>query len=93
MTYWILGFALAAVVVVVVAALLLGIIWQCQRIVRLARTGLEVVQQIDLNTRCIWSLGETGAVAGRLLDGASSIERNAAAIVRAVSHESDERAA
>ena len=93
MTYWTLGFAVAAAVVVVVAALLLGIIWQCQRIVRLSRTGLAVVEEIDRNTRCIWLLGETGAVAGRLLEGASAIERNAGAIVRAVSHDIDERAA
>lgn len=93
MTYWLLGFGLAAVVVVVVAVLLLGIIWQCQRIIRLARTGLEVVEDIDVNTRCIWSLRETRAIADRLLDGASAIERNAAAIVDAVSHGSGDQAA
>jgi HAMP domain-containing protein len=93
MIYWVVGFVVAAVVVVIVAALLLGIIWQCQRIIRLARTAHEVVQQIDSNTRCIWSLGETGAVAGRLLGVATSIERNAGSIVRAVNHETDERAA
>ena len=93
MSYWVLGFGIAALVVVIVAALLLGIIWQCQRIIRLSRTGLEVVEQIDRNTRCIWSLQQTGAVAGRLLVGAQAIEQNAATIVRAVSHETDERAA
>jgi hypothetical protein len=90
-SYWLLGFIVAAVVVVLVAALLLGIIWQCQRIIRLSRTGLAVVEQIDRNTRCIWSLRETEAVAGRLLAGAGAIERHAGAIVQAVSHE--ERAA
>jgi uncharacterized membrane protein YqjE len=93
MTTWMLGFGLAAVVVVIVAALLLGIIWQCQRIVRLARTGLAVVEQIDANTCCIWSLRQTRAVAGQLLEGAGAIERNAAAIVDAVSHGSGDRAA
>lgn len=93
MTTWMLGFGLAAVVVVIVAALLLGIIWQCQRIVRLARTGLAVVEQIDAHTRCIWSLRKTRAVAGQLLEGAGAIERNAAAIVDAVSHGSGDRAA
>jgi uncharacterized membrane protein YqjE len=92
-TYWILGFSVAALVVVIVAVLLLGIIWQCQRIVRLARTGLAVVEQIDGNTRCIWSLRQTRAVAGQLLEGAGAIERNAAAIVDAVSRGSGDRAA
>jgi hypothetical protein len=93
MTPWTIGFAAAAVVVVVVAALLLAIIWQCQRIIRLSRTGLAVVEEIDRNTRCIWSLRETRAVAGRLLAGAEAIEGNAAAIVQAVSHGSGDRAA
>jgi hypothetical protein len=93
MTPWTLGFATAAVVVAVVAALLLAIIWQCQRIIRLSRTGLAVVEEIDRNTRCIWSLRETHAVAGRLLEGADAIERNAAAIAHAVSHGSGDRAA
>jgi uncharacterized membrane protein YqjE len=93
MTYWLWGFGLAAVVVIVVAALLLGIIWQCQRIIRLAHTGLAVVEEIEGNTRCIWSLRQTRAVAGQLLEGASAIEDNAAAIVDAVSHGSGDRAA
>jgi hypothetical protein len=92
-TYWLLGFGVAAVVVVVVAALLLGIIWQCQRIIRLARTGLAVVEDIDSNTRCIWSLRQTRAVAGQLLEGATAIERNTAAIVDAVSLGSGDGAA
>ena len=93
MSYWLLGFVVAAVVVVVVAALLLVIIWQCQRIIRLSRTGLAVVEEIDRNTRCIWSLRQTRAVAGTLLEGATAIERNAAAIFEAVSHGSGDRAA
>ena len=93
MTYWLLGFGVAAVVVVVVATLLLGIIWQCLRIIRLARTGLAVVEDIDRNTRCIWSLRQTRAVAGQLLEGAAAIERNTAAIVDAVRHGTGDRAA
>lgn len=93
MTYWILGFTVAAAVVIIVAALLLAIIWQCRRIVRLSRTALAVVEEIDRNTRCIWSLGQTHVAAGRLLDGAQAIERNAAAVVRAVNHGDEERAA
>lgn len=93
MTYWIVGFVVAAAVVVVVAVLLLGIIWQCQRIVRLARTGLAAVEEIDRNTRCIWSLRQTRATADKLLAGAIAIEGNAAAIVDAVTHGSGDRAA
>jgi len=93
MTFWLLGFVVAAVVVVVVAVLLLGIIWQCRRIIRLSRTGLAVVEEIDRNTGCIWSLRRTRAVAGQLLAGASGIERNTAAIVEAVEPGSGDRAA
>ena len=93
MTWWIVGFAAAAVVVLLVAALLLGIIWQCRRIARLAGTGLAVVEEIDRNTRCIWSLRQTEAIAHQLLEGADAIEHNAAAIVDAVSHGSGDRAA
>jgi hypothetical protein len=93
MTWWALGFAFAAVVVLVVAVLLLAIIRQCRRIVRLAGTGLGVVEDIDRNTRCIWSLRATEGVADRLLEGADGIERKTAAIARALDHDKWDRAA
>ena len=93
MIFWWMGFGVAALVVVVIPVLLLGIIYQCQRILRLARTGLGVVEQIDRNARCIWSLRQTNDVAGQLLAGADAIEKNAAAIVDVVSDGTGDRAA
>jgi hypothetical protein len=78
---WILGFTVAGVVVVVVAALLIGILLQARRILRLARAANEIVAQIDANTRSVWALTTTNAVAGQILEGAQTIDRNAAAVV------------
>ena len=75
-------------VVLVVAVLLLGILYQAHRILKLARTASAVVAEIDENTRSVWALSQTNEVAGQLLGGAQAIDQNAAAIVAAVSHES-----
>ena len=83
---WYLGLAIAAVVVVLAAILLLAIIFLARRIARLAGTALEVVRQIDANTRPIWSISTTNGVAEDLLAGARAIERNAWAIADAASH-------
>jgi len=85
MSFWTIGFAAGGAVVVVVALLLIGIIYQAQRILRIARTASDVVGEIDLNTRSIWSLRDTNAVAGQILLGAREIDGNAAAIVAALS--------
>lgn len=81
---WSLGFILALVVTVVVVLLLLGIIMQARRILRLAKTASAVVSDIDLNTRSVWALRDTNAVAGQILEGAKAIDGNAGAIVGAV---------
>jgi len=88
MTLWTAGFLLGLVVVLVVAVLLLGILYQAHRILKLARTASAVVAEIDENTRSVWALSQTNEVAGQLLGGAQAIDQNAAAIVAAVSHES-----
>lgn len=84
MSAWSFGFLLALVVTVVVVALLLGIIMQARRILRLAGTASAVVAEIDTNTRSVWALRDTNAVAGQILGGAQAIEANAGAIVEAV---------
>lgn len=84
MSVWSLGFILALVVTVVVVLLLLGIIMQARRILRLATTASSVVSAIDLNTRSVWALRDTNAVAGQILEGAKAIEGNAGVIVGAV---------
>jgi len=93
-TWWIIGFLAAGLVVVIVAALLLGILHQARRIRRLALTAVDVVGEIDANTRAIWALRKTNATAAELLDGARAIDANAAAIVEAVAgHAAAERPA
>jgi hypothetical protein len=84
MSLWTLGFLAGGTVVLVVAALLLGIIWQAKRILRLANAAVVIVGEIDVNTRAVWALRDTNSVATGLLEGARAIDANAAAIVNAV---------
>ncbi len=93
MTLWTLGFLAGLIVVLIVAVLLLGIIVQARRILRLAKTASVVVAEIDQNTRSVWALRDTNNVAVQILDGAHAIDTNAAAIVAAVSHEAPAKSA
>ena len=93
MTYWTAGFLVGIVVVLIVATLLIGILWQARRILKLAKTASSVVAEIDANTRSVWALRDTNAVAGQILDGAEAIDENAAAIVAAVSHDAPSHSA
>jgi hypothetical protein len=85
MTYWTLGFLVGGLVVVVVAVLLFGIIQQATRIKAVARVAVELVDEIETNTRSVWALRDTNAVAMTILDGVQAIEANTGAIVEAVS--------
>ncbi len=85
MSLWLIGFLAGLAVVLVVALLLIGILVEAMRIRKLARRASELVSEIDQNTRGVWALTQTHAVAGALLQGASAIDANAAAIVAAVS--------
>jgi len=87
MTLWTAGFLLGLVVVLVVAVLLIGILYQAHRILKLAKTASAVVAEIDENTRSVWALSQTNEVAEQILGGAEAIDQNAAAILSAVSHE------
>lgn len=91
MSLWTLGFMAGGAIVVVVAVLLIGIILQAQRILRLARTASDVVGQIDMQTRSVWALRDTNVVAEQILESARAIDANAAAIVGAVSASHDNR--
>ena len=84
MTLWTIGFIAGAAVVVVVAVLLIGIILQAQKILRLALVASDVVGQIDVQTRSVWALRDTNNVAAQLLEGARAIDANAAAIAGVV---------
>ena len=86
MSLWSLGFLAGGVVILVVAVLLLGILAQARRILKLAQTASDVVAEIDASTQSVWALRNTNKVAGEILAGAQAIDSNAAAIVDAVSH-------
>ena len=85
MPLWEVGFLAGFVVVLVVALLLALILVEAMRIRNLARAAAGLVDEIDRNTRGIWALTQTNAVAGALLQGARAIDDNAAAIVMAMS--------
>ena len=91
MTLWTIGFIAGAAVVVVVAVLLIGIILQAQKILRLALVASDVVGQIDVQTRSVWALRDTNNVAAQLLEGARAIDANAAAIARVLTASHDAR--
>ncbi|RUM52058.1 MAG: hypothetical protein DSY87_07780 [Methylococcus sp.] len=76
--------AIAVTLVIVTAALLITIIVLARKIAELAGVALEVVEDIEHNTKPIWQLNATNKVAGNLLAGAKAIEANAGAIVGAM---------
>ncbi len=80
LTYWYRGIAIAGGVVVAVAALLLVIIITARNILDNAQRAITIANDIVANTRPIWELEQTNAVAAQLLDGAEAIERHAAEI-------------
>ena len=89
MTLWAIGFVAGIAVTLVVALLLIGILMQARRILGLAKVASTVVAEIDTNTRSVWALAATNAVAKDLLGGAEAIERNAAAIASTVGCDSE----
>jgi len=93
MSLWLIGFMAALVVVLLVAGLLIGILVEARRIRALAIAASGLVEEIDANTRIVWALRDTNAVAGALLGGAAAIDANAAAIVAAVSRPQKEQSA
>ncbi len=66
---WILGFGVSALIVVVVVILLIGIIFQTKRIIKLATLALSEVQKIESNTMPIWKLNQTNAHTTSISDG------------------------
>ncbi len=80
--YTILG--IAAVLVVVVAALLITILVTARRIEQAAARSLTAVRKIVDNTKVIWELDTTNAVAWQLREGARSIRKHAEEIAQAL---------
>ena len=56
---WLFGLGIGLLVAIIVVILLLGIIFQTKRIIRLASVALEEVNQIEKNTLSIWKLNQT----------------------------------
>ncbi len=81
---WRIGVAIGAGVVAAVAALLLAIIGTARSILQNATRALELANEIVENTRAIWALDTTNAVAGQLLDGAEAIETHAGQVADAL---------
>ncbi len=81
---WYAGLAAVVVVVVAVAALLLAIIGTARSILKHAERALKVANEILANTRPIWELEKTNAVAVQLLEGAEAIEKHATEVADAL---------
>lgn len=81
---WYTGVGVAAAVVVAVAALLLAIIGTARGILANAGRALEAANRIVTNTRPIWELERTNAVAVQLRDGAAAIAGHAAEVAEAL---------
>ncbi|CAA9287733.1 MAG: hypothetical protein AVDCRST_MAG26-3860 [uncultured Chloroflexia bacterium] len=82
--YWRTGVAIGAGVVAAVAALLLVIIGTARSILHNATRALELANEIVANTRAIWALDTTNAVAVELLDGAEAIATHAGEVADAL---------
>ena len=73
-TFWLIGFATAIVIVLVVVVLLLGIIYQTRRIIRLATVASEQVEKVEQNTMPIWQLNQTNRYTKEVADGMEALE-------------------
>jgi uncharacterized membrane protein YqjE len=83
--YFVVWLIIAVVLVIAAAALLITVIWYANRIRKLAAVALDVVVDIEKNTKSIWQLNATYSVSSQLLGGAKAIEDNAVAILGALS--------
>lgn len=82
--YWYTGLAIGAGIVAAVAALLLAIIGTARSILHNATRALELANEIVANTRAIWALDTTNAVAAQLREGAEAIEAHAGDVADAL---------
>lgn len=71
---WILGLGVGLLVVTIVVVLLIGIILQTKRIIKLAGIALNELNQIEDNTLSIWKLNQTNIHTGKIGDGFEEME-------------------
>ncbi|MBA2754218.1 MAG: hypothetical protein H0U40_07125 [Chloroflexia bacterium] len=81
---WYTSLTAGVAVVVAVAGLLLAIIGTARSILGHAGRAIGIADQIVTNTRPIWDLDTTNAVAAQLLDGAKAIETHATEVADAL---------
>ena len=81
---WYIGVAIAGTIVAAVAALLLTIIGVARSILNNATRALELANEIVANTKAIWELDTTNAVAAQLLEGATAIKDHATEVADAL---------
>jgi|TARA_B110000438_G_scaffold293311_1_gene332941 hypothetical protein len=74
--FWVLGLGLGFIVVTIVVILLVGIIFQTKRIIRLAGIALNEVKQIEDNTLSIWKLKQTNIQTEKISDGFEKLEEH-----------------
>ncbi len=91
--WWTIWLTIGGAIVVAAAVLLIAIIVLARSIAKLAATALDVVQDIEQQTKPIWQLNATNKVARDLLGGARAIEGNAGAIANALAAGEQRRAA
>lgn len=91
--WWYIWLAIGTGIVVAAAVLLITIIALAHRIDELAKTAIDVLLEIETNTKSIWELNNSKKVAGELLDGATAIEDNAGKVLSALSKVKDDQAA
>lgn len=81
---WLIGLAIAGVIVVIAAVLLILIWLAAKRILKLAQAALDLVIEIKNNTHSIWELEKTNQVAGNIQKEAQKIEKHAGLVAEAL---------
>ncbi len=87
---WHLWLAIGGVIVLAAAGLLLLVNAAAARILKLAGAALGIVKEIKENTKSIWQLENTNAVAGNVLNEAKSIDDHLSVVAKAL-HDLDQK--
>ncbi len=83
-TAWLIGVAVAGVVVLLAAALLLMVLSAARSILRHGAEALAAAEEIQRGTSVIWALSDTNRIAGEILATAERIEENGGVIAEAL---------
>jgi len=83
-TIWAVWLVIAVVVILIAAALLIAILLVARRLVAHGLQALEAADAIAKDTKVIWALADTNAVAGEILATTQSIEAHGGRIAAAL---------